>query len=60
MPAVSDDEEEENVSQPVEVKSLVISIPPYGQRRSWRPSKQIDFGMLELLEKYLLINGHFR
>jgi SNW domain-containing protein 1 len=40
--SLSDGEEEELEPQSTTL-TLQASIPPYGQRKSWRPSKQEDF-----------------
>ncbi|KAF8682667.1 SKIP/SNW domain [Rhizoctonia solani] len=38
-------EDEEEVQAPVTTTlALAVVIPPYGQRKGWRPSKQADFG----------------
>ncbi|KAI0076472.1 pre-mRNA-processing protein 45 [Panus rudis PR-1116 ss-1] len=50
-PSVSDDEDEvvqiaPTVQSAIPVKAVVIrqAVPPYGQRRGWKPTSQEDFG----------------
>jgi hypothetical protein len=47
-PAISDDDEE--IQLPTPSTSLISRsvVPPYGQRKEWKPSSLEDFGELEM------------
>lgn len=47
-PAVSDDEDDA-IHQPTPSQSLITRhvVPPYGQRKGWKPSTPDDFGAFD-------------
>lgn len=61
-PAISDDEDD-IISTQAQFEQVTVthSIPPYGQRRGWRPTKPSDFGIaLFIVLNFILIYDFYR
>jgi hypothetical protein len=56
--SVSDDEDnlQEGPSEP-QSNALISRVPPYGQRRGWKPSGPEDFGELYAIRRFFSFNG---